>query len=58
MNSFVFEIDLHFSTYYDYKVARIIANDLLLNYLHLKIESIEDAIFKDKKNNERHLLDK
>jgi RteC protein len=40
LNSFVFEIDLHFSTYYDYKVARIIANDLLLNYLHLKIESI------------------
>lgn len=49
LNSFVFEIDLHFSTYYDYKVARIIANDLLLNYLHLKIESIEDAIFKDEK---------
>ncbi|HFK5521080.1 TPA: RteC domain-containing protein [Elizabethkingia anophelis] len=47
LNSFVFEIDHHFSTYYDYKVARIIANDLLQNYLHLKIDSIEDSNFKD-----------
>ncbi|KUJ56160.1 MULTISPECIES: RteC domain-containing protein [Flavobacteriales] len=47
LNSFVFEIDHHFSTYYDYKVARIIANDLLQNYLHLKIDSIEDCNFKD-----------
>ena len=47
LNSFVFEIDHHFSTYYDYKVARIIANDLLQNYLYLKIDSIEDSNFKD-----------
>ena len=47
LNSFVFEIDHHFSTYYDYKVARIIANDLLQNYLHLKIDSIEDSNIKD-----------
>lgn len=47
LNSFVFEIDHHFSTYYDYKVARIIANDLLQNYLHLKLDSIEDSNFKD-----------
>lgn len=38
LNSFVFEIDTHFSTYYDYKIARIIANELLYDYLHLKIE--------------------
>jgi hypothetical protein len=47
LNSFVFEIDHHFSTYYDYKVARIIANDLLQNYLHLKLDSIKDSNFKD-----------
>lgn len=38
LNSFVFEIDTHFSTYYDYKIARIIANDLLYSYLLSKIE--------------------
>ncbi|WP_037315912.1 RteC domain-containing protein [Salegentibacter sp. Hel_I_6] len=38
LNSFVFEIDTHFSTYYDYKIARIIANELLYVYLLSKIE--------------------
>ncbi|MCX2679626.1 RteC domain-containing protein [Galbibacter sp. EGI 63066] len=38
LNSFVFEIDTHFSTYYDYKIARIIANELLYTYLLSKIE--------------------
>lgn len=38
LNSFVFEIDIHFSTYYDYKIARIIANDFLYSYLLSKIE--------------------
>lgn len=37
INSFIFEIDLLFSTYYDYKIARIVAHDLLQNYLHEKI---------------------
>ena len=37
LNSFVFEIDTQFSTYYDYQIARIIANDLLYNYLLTKI---------------------
>ncbi|WP_286388528.1 RteC domain-containing protein [Myroides marinus] len=36
-NSFIFEIDPLFSTYYDYKIARIVAHDLLQNYLHEKI---------------------
>jgi hypothetical protein len=38
VNSFVFEIDTQFSTYYDYKVSRIIANELLYSYLLAKIE--------------------
>lgn len=37
LNSFIFEIDTQFSTYYDYKVSRIIANELLYNYLLSKI---------------------
>ncbi|WP_414652896.1 RteC domain-containing protein [Gelidibacter sp.] len=37
LNSFIFEIDTQFSTYYDYKVSRIIANELLYNYLLAKI---------------------
>lgn len=36
LNSFVFEIDSSFSTYYDYKIARIIANELLYSYLLAK----------------------
>lgn len=63
LNSFVFEIDDQFSTFYDYKVARIIANDLLYNYLLTKIspdenqhlilqngESTKDLIWTDSKN--------
>lgn len=36
LNSYVFEIDVSFSTYYDYKIARIVANELLYNYLLAK----------------------
>ncbi len=37
MDSFIFEIDPEFSTYYDFKVARIIANDLLYAYLSSRL---------------------
>lgn len=37
LNSYVFEIDPHFSTYYDYKVSRIIASELMYAYLLSKI---------------------
>ena len=63
MNSFIFEIDNHFSTYYDYKIARIIANELLYTYLLSKInfednsnliiqnsESAKDVFWTDSKN--------
>lgn len=36
LNSFVFEIDPRFSTYFDYKVAKIIANGLVYDYLTTK----------------------
>lgn len=37
LNSFVFEIDPKFSTYFDYKVAKIIGNELIYNYLTTKL---------------------
>lgn len=41
LNSYVFEIDHRFSTYYDYKLARIIANEMIYNYLITKINPQE-----------------
>ncbi len=41
LSSIVFEIDCKFSTYYDYKIARILANELLYDYLQAKIFSIQ-----------------
>lgn len=38
LNSVVFEIDLQFSTYYDYKVSRIISDDLLYQYLLRRLQ--------------------
>jgi hypothetical protein len=42
LKSGVFEIDLSFSTYYDNKVAHIIANELLYTYLLTKINPEEN----------------
>lgn len=42
LNSFVFEIDPAFSTFFDYKVSRIIANELLYTYLLTKINPEEN----------------
>ncbi|PIF45289.1 RteC protein [Chryseobacterium sp. 52] len=38
LKSHAFESDPHFSTYYDYKVSRIIENDLLYEYLLSRID--------------------
>jgi len=47
-NSMVFEIDTNFSTFFDFKIAKIIANELLYTYLLTKISPNEnpDLIFK------------
>lgn len=63
LNSIVFEIDSEFSTFFDYKTARIISNDLLYTYLLTKInpdenpdvilqkpESSKDIFWTDSKN--------
>ena len=42
LKSGVFEIDLSFSTYYDNKIAYIIANELLYTYLLTKINAEEN----------------
>ena len=49
LNSIVFEIDSSFSTFYDYKVSRIISNELLYTYLLTKINPDEtpDAILQN-----------
>jgi hypothetical protein len=44
LSSYVFEIDYHFSTYYDYKVARIVAYELLSIYLLSKIHNENEEI--------------
>lgn len=48
LNSIVFEIDPTFSTFFDYKIAKIIANELLYSYLLSKINFNEsfDMIFQ------------
>lgn len=43
LSSIVFEIDPKFSTYYDYKIARILANEHLYEYLQAKILSIQTS---------------
>nr|WP_322625874.1 RteC domain-containing protein [uncultured Flavobacterium sp.] len=63
LNSYVFEIDHQFCTYYDSKTARIVANELLYTYLVSKIDpadtsaslfqdadSIKDFFWTDSKN--------
>lgn len=51
LNSFAFEIDPEFSTYYDYKTAQILANDLLYIYLTSKADEarqenlVDEGIF-------------
>ena len=49
LNSIVFEIDPAFSTFFDYKVARIISNELLYTYLLTKINPDEnpDTVLKN-----------
>lgn len=48
LNSIVFEIDEKFSTYYDYKVSRIISNDLLYEFLIQRMDSEEKpSIFQN-----------
>lgn len=41
-NSMVFEIDTNFSTFFDFKIAKIISNELLYSYLLSKISPDEN----------------
>lgn len=50
-----FNCDLKFSTVYDFKVAKIIANEMLRIYLNRRLKMIEDpTLFRGKKNNQRN----
>lgn len=57
LNSIVFEIDPEFSTFYDYKTARIIANELLYTYLLSKINPDENPdLISQKSNNPKDIF--
>lgn len=43
VNSFVFELDAEFSTYYDYIIAKIISNELFYNYIKTRLENIKNT---------------
>lgn len=57
LNSIVFEIDPEFSTFYDYKIARILANELLYSYLLSKINPVEevDGLLLSSENNKKDI---
>jgi hypothetical protein len=57
LNSIVFEIDPEFSTFYDYKIARILANELLYSYLISKIspEENNENILLNSENSQKDL---
>lgn len=55
LNSFIFEVDTQFSTYYDYKVSRIIANELLYNYLIVKINPVDKPHLTSSKSDD-HMI--
>jgi len=57
LNSIVFEIDPKFSTFYDYKIARILANELLYSYLLSKINPDEevDGLLLSSENNKKDI---
>lgn len=40
-DNWVFEMDVRFSTYYDHELARIIACDLLYEYLNFRLENLD-----------------
>lgn len=48
LDSYVFEIDPVFSTYYDYKVASIVASELMYSYLMSKIKPDYVEVPEDK----------
>ena len=48
MDSFYFEVDHTFSTSHDFKVAKIMAHDLIQVYLEDKLLMIENREAKDK----------
>ncbi|WDF66925.1 RteC domain-containing protein [Sphingobacterium oryzagri] len=47
MDSYIFEIDTAFSTYYDFKVAQIIANDLLYGYLSSRVNVMKKKVLPE-----------
>lgn len=57
LNSVVFEIDAQFSTYYDYKISRIISDDLLYQYLLQRLDPDESDKLADEVSLEAYSKD-
>ncbi len=46
LESFYYELDPNFSTNYDFKVARILANDMLQIFIRTELETLENGRFR------------
>jgi len=47
MESFYFELDPKFSTNYDFKVARILADDMLQIFIRSELDALEESRYKN-----------
>jgi len=50
LESFYYELDPKFSTNYDFKVARILANDMLHIFIRSELDALEESRFKNNDN--------
>lgn len=50
LESFYYELDPKFSTNYDFKVARILANDMLHIFIRSELDALEESRYKNNDN--------
>ena len=50
LESFYYELDPKFSTNYDFKVARILANDMLHIFIRSELDALQESHFKNNDN--------
>lgn len=55
LESFYYELDPKFSTNYDFKVARILANDMLQVFIQSELEALEENRYKNNDPNQSSL---
>ena len=52
LDSFYFEVDKNFSTSHDFKVAKILAHDLVQVYIETRLLQMEHKVYKEKSQHE------